>query len=65
MPVLRVHNTATRSLDAVEPRGAGPVTFYSCGPTVYDDAHIGNFRSFLNADLLRRTLELEIGRSHV
>ncbi len=34
------------------------VTFYSCGPTVYDDAHVGNFRSFLNADMLRRTLEL-------
>ncbi len=34
------------------------LTFYSCGPTVYDDAHIGNFRSFLNADVLRRTLEL-------
>ncbi len=33
------------------------VTFYSCGPTVYDYAHIGNFRAFLNADVLRRTLE--------
>ena len=33
------------------------VTFYSCGPTVYDFAHIGNFRAFLNADILRRTLE--------
>ena len=33
------------------------MTFYTCGPTVYDVAHIGNFRSFLNADLLRRTLE--------
>ncbi|MFG0305012.1 MAG: hypothetical protein ACF8Q5_02220, partial [Phycisphaerales bacterium JB040] len=32
-------------------------TFYTCGPTVYDDAHIGNFRSFLAADLLRRFLE--------
>ncbi|MBL9141569.1 MAG: cysteine--tRNA ligase, partial [Phycisphaerae bacterium] len=37
---------------------AARVLFYSCGPTVYDDAHIGNFRSFLNADVLRRTLEL-------
>jgi cysteinyl-tRNA synthetase len=34
------------------------VRFYTCGPTVYDFAHIGNFRSFLNADVLRRTLEL-------
>jgi len=37
---------------------SAPVRFYSCGPTVYDDAHVGNFRAFLNADVLRRTLEL-------
>lgn len=35
-----------------------PLLFYTCGPTVYDDAHVGNFRAFLNADLLRRALEL-------
>lgn len=33
------------------------MTFYSCGPTVYDDAHVGNFRSFLAADVLRRWIE--------
>ena len=56
---LRIHNTLTRSLETFEPAsGAGsPVSFYTCGPTVYDYAHIGNFRSFLNADVLRRTLE--------
>ena len=56
---FRIHNTLTKSLEdfrALHDNGA--VTFYSCGPTVYDDAHIGNFRSFLNADLLRRALEL-------
>jgi cysteinyl-tRNA synthetase len=37
---------------------ARAISFYSCGPTVYDDAHIGNFRSFLSADVLRRALEL-------
>ncbi|MFM8733178.1 MAG: hypothetical protein ACKOGJ_11855, partial [Phycisphaerales bacterium] len=59
MPPLRLHNTLTRRLDPVVPSAPGaPITFYSCGPTVYDDAHIGNFRSFLNADVLRRTLEL-------
>ncbi|MFM8873249.1 MAG: hypothetical protein ACKOJI_07860, partial [Phycisphaerales bacterium] len=59
MPTLRIHNSLTRRLDPVEPASPGaPITFYSCGPTVYDDAHIGNFRSFLNADVLRRTLEL-------
>ncbi|MFM8818666.1 MAG: hypothetical protein ACKOHI_12490, partial [Phycisphaerales bacterium] len=58
MPQLRLHNTLTRRLDPVVPSDPGaPITFYSCGPTVYDDAHIGNFRSFLAADLLRRWIE--------
>jgi cysteinyl-tRNA synthetase len=57
--VLRIHNTISRSSTSIEAGGHGaPLTFYSCGPTVYDDAHIGNFRSFLNADILRRALEL-------
>ncbi len=56
-PALSIYNTLTRSLEAFKPLGS-TVTFYSCGPTVYDYAHIGNFRSFLNADVLRRTLEL-------
>ncbi len=57
---LRLYNTLSRSQELFTPiRGEdGPVTFYTCGPTVYDYAHIGNFRSFLNADILRRTLEL-------
>ena len=57
---LRIHNTLTRTLETFRPAsgGASPVSFYTCGPTVYDYAHIGNFRSFLNADVLRRTLEL-------
>ena len=59
MPAVRIHDTLTgRVADVVPLAGPqGPVTFYSCGPTVYDDAHIGNFRSFLNADMLRRTIE--------
>lgn len=56
---FRIYNTLTKSLEEFRSvREGGEVTFYSCGPTVYDDAHIGNFRSFLNADVLRRTLEL-------
>ena len=56
---FRIYNTLTKSLEEFHPlHAAGEVTFYSCGPTVYDDAHIGNFRSFLNADMLRRALEL-------
>ena len=55
---LLLSNSLTRLKSAIEPRPGSPLLFYSCGPTVYDDAHIGNFRSFLNADILRRTLEL-------
>jgi len=56
---FRIYNTLTKSLEEFRSAHAdGEVTFYSCGPTVYDDAHIGNFRSFLNADTLRRALEL-------
>lgn len=57
MNVLRLFNTMTRRVEAFEPRDPERVTFYTCGPTVYDDAHIGNFRSFLAADVLRRFLE--------
>jgi len=56
---LRLYNTLTKKEEEFTPiKPSGEVTFYSCGPTVYDYAHIGNFRSFLNADVLRRTLEL-------
>jgi cysteinyl-tRNA synthetase len=57
---LQLYNTLTRRAATFVPldRAGKRVTFYSCGPTVYNYAHIGNFRSFLNADLLRRTLEL-------
>ena len=57
---LRLYNTLTKGEETFAPLDARSknVTFYSCGPTVYDYAHIGNFRSFLNADTLRRTLEL-------
>ena len=54
---LKLYNTLTRRLEAFTPADPARVTFYSCGPTVYDDAHIGNFRSFLAADTLRRWLE--------
>jgi cysteinyl-tRNA synthetase len=57
---LRLYNTLTNTEEEFTPLDpAGRlVTFYACGPTVYDYAHIGNFRSFLNADVLRRALEL-------
>jgi cysteinyl-tRNA synthetase len=57
---LHLHNTLTRRAEPFIPVNPGHITFYTCGPTVYDDAHIGNFRSFLAADLLRRFLESPI-----
>lgn len=54
---LRLYNTLTKRLEEFTPGDPAHVTFYSCGPTVYDDAHIGNFRSFLAADVLRRFIE--------
>lgn len=54
---LKLYNTLTKSLGPFVPQDPAHIRFYTCGPTVYDDAHIGNFRSFLAADLLRRWLE--------
>ena len=56
---LKLYNSLSCELETFEPidKIGRNVSFYACGPTVYDYAHIGNFRSFLNADVLRRTLE--------
>ena len=54
---LSLFNSLTRRTEPFVPQNPAAVTFYTCGPTVYDDAHIGNFRSFLAADLLRRFIE--------
>src|SRR3954463_1145575 len=54
---LRLYNTLTRKTEPFVPADPSHITFYTCGPTVYDDAHIGNFRSFLAADALRRWIE--------
>ena len=50
--------------DAADPLRGALVRMYSCGPTVYDYAHIGNFRAFLFADVLRRYLEFRQARVH-
>src|SRR6266516_388279 len=52
-----VYNTLTRSQDLFTPLNPPRVGIYSCGPTVYRDIHIGNFRSFITTDWLRRMLE--------
>jgi len=53
---LKLYNTLTRKVEPFVPRDPGKVTMYTCGPTVYARAHIGNFRTFLVSDLLRRYL---------
>lgn len=53
---LSLYNTRTRSKDPFEPIEPGKVGMYTCGPTVYGPQHIGNLRSQLSADLLKRTL---------
>ena len=58
MPPLRFYNTLTHAIEEFKPLTPPVVRMYSCGPTVYDFAHIGNFRSFLFTDVLRRLLEL-------
>jgi len=54
--MIKIHNTLTRRVETLEPLRPGRVGMYTCGPTVYDYAHIGNFRAYVWEDLLRRTL---------
>ena len=56
---MRLHNTLTRSVEEVVPIEDGHVRIYTCGPTVYRYAHLGNLRTFMLGDLIRRGLELE------
>ncbi|MFO7171569.1 MAG: cysteine--tRNA ligase [Bacillota bacterium] len=53
---MRLHNDLTRTLEPFTPLVPGRVTFYNCGPTVYDRIHIGNARNLVVADTLRRYL---------
>ncbi|MEM1990408.1 MAG: class I tRNA ligase family protein, partial [Candidatus Bathyarchaeia archaeon] len=54
---INLFNTLTRKKEKFIPIEPGKVKMYTCGPTVYDYAHIGNFRTFIFQDLLRRWLE--------
>jgi cysteinyl-tRNA synthetase len=54
---ISVFNTLTRRVEPVVPIVPGQVTLYTCGPTVYNYAHIGNLRTFLFQDLLKRTFQ--------
>jgi cysteinyl-tRNA synthetase len=55
---LRLLNTLTGQLDPLAPADGKALRMYACGPTVYDYGHIGNFRTFLQIDILRRALRL-------
>jgi cysteinyl-tRNA synthetase len=57
-PDFRLYNTLTRKIESFAPADGETVRIYSCGPTVYRPAHLGNFRTFLFEDLLRRVLIL-------
>ncbi|MBN1888596.1 MAG: hypothetical protein JW850_11420, partial [Thermoflexales bacterium] len=54
---LQLYDTYTRSVRDFEPLHPPEVGLYTCGPTVYDYAHIGNLRTYVFEDLLRRVLE--------
>ncbi|HET7420531.1 MAG TPA: cysteine--tRNA ligase [Candidatus Dormibacteraeota bacterium] len=57
LPPVRVYNTFTRRKEQLQPLREGTVRMYSCGPTVYRYVHVGNLRTFMLPDLLRRSLE--------
>ncbi len=56
---MRLYNSLTRRAEEIQPIEDGHVTMYTCGPTVYRYSHLGNFRTFMMADLIRRALEFE------
>ena len=58
MSDFRLYNTLTRRVEPFAPADGTTVRMYTCGPTVYNPAHLGNFRTFLFEDLMRRTFAL-------
>src|SRR3990167_9139041 len=56
-PPIKLYNTETRKKEFFKPHKDNCATIYTCGPTVYHFAHIGNFRTYVFEDLLRRTLK--------
>jgi cysteinyl-tRNA synthetase len=64
-PTLRLYNTLTRTKEAFRPLDPANVRLYACGPTVYDDAHIGNARPIIVFDLLFRLLRHLYGPDRV
>ncbi|MBR6690121.1 MAG: cysteine--tRNA ligase [Bacilli bacterium] len=54
---MRIYNTLTRKIEEFVPINKDEVTMYTCGPTVYHYAHIGNLRTYINEDVLEKTLK--------
>ena len=54
--MLRLYNTLTRKIEEFKPENPPEVRIYTCGPTVYDFAHIGHARTYIFTDILRRVL---------
>src|ERR1700722_15727235 len=54
---LKLYNTETRQKQVLKPLDGNSVRMYTCGPTVYNFAHIGNFRTYVFEDLLRRSIK--------
>lgn len=54
---MKLYNTLTRKIENFKPVKAGEVSLYTCGPTVYNFAHIGNLRNYIFEDILKRTLQ--------
>ncbi|KAM9825824.1 cysteine--tRNA ligase, cytoplasmic-like isoform X1 [Syngnathus typhle] len=57
IPQLRLYNSLTRAKERFVPQNGNKVTWYSCGPTVYDASHMGHARSYISFDILRRVLK--------
>jgi len=64
MTDFRLYNTLSRAVEDFSPADGETVRMYTCGPTVYNPAHLGNFRTFLFEDLLRRVIALRGWKVH-
>src|SRR3972149_8300297 len=54
---MKLYHSSPRQIEEFKPRDKNRVTLYTCGPTVYGPSHIGNIRTYLNYDFLKRALE--------
>ena len=53
---MKIYNTLTKTVEEFVPHNSGEVTLYTCGPTVYHYAHIGNMRNYISEDILEKSL---------